>query len=79
MLGQTTTGTIDVAEDHVRLEVQLPWLLSLLANKGKGLGGEAGEAHAGAASQTEQYAKLIVRGVGCAVLRASFLAFQHPT
>ena len=30
MLGQTTTGTIDVAEDHVRLEVQLPWLLSLL-------------------------------------------------
>ena len=25
------------AEDHVRLEVQLPWLLSLLANKAKAL------------------------------------------
>ena len=37
MLGQTTTGTIDVAEDHVRLEVQLPWLLSMLANKAKAL------------------------------------------
>jgi Putative polyhydroxyalkanoic acid system protein (PHA_gran_rgn) len=37
MLGQTTTGTIDVAEDHVRLEMQLPWLLSMLANKAKAL------------------------------------------
>ena len=36
-LGQTTTGTVDVAEDHVRLEVQLPWLLSMLANKAKAL------------------------------------------
>jgi hypothetical protein len=31
LLGQSTTGTVDVAEDHVRLEVKLPWLLSLLA------------------------------------------------
>ena len=37
LLGQTTTGTIDVAGDHVRLEVQLPWLLSMLANKAKAL------------------------------------------
>lgn len=37
LLGQTTTGTVDVAEDHVRLEVQLPWVLSLLANKAKAL------------------------------------------
>src|SRR4029078_6932590 len=37
LLGQTTTGTVDVAEDHVRLEVQLPWMLSLLANKAKAL------------------------------------------
>ncbi len=37
VLGQSTTGTVDVAEDHVRLEVQLPWLLSLLANKAKAL------------------------------------------
>ena len=35
LLGQSTT--VDVAEDHVRLEVQLPWLLSLLANKAKAL------------------------------------------
>jgi len=37
MLGQNTTGTIDVTENQVRLEVQLPWLLSLLANKAKAL------------------------------------------
>ena len=27
-LGQTAAGTIDVADDHVRLEVRLPWLLA---------------------------------------------------
>ncbi|HZP08137.1 polyhydroxyalkanoic acid system family protein [Methyloceanibacter sp.] len=37
LLGQATTGTVDVAEDHVRLEVELPWMLSLLANKAKEL------------------------------------------
>jgi Putative polyhydroxyalkanoic acid system protein (PHA_gran_rgn) len=37
LLGQSTTGTVDVADDHVRLEVQLPWLLSMLANKAKAL------------------------------------------
>jgi hypothetical protein len=37
LLGQTATGTVDVADDHVRLEVQLPWLLSLLAHKAKAL------------------------------------------
>ena len=37
LFGQTATGTVDVAEDHVRLEVQLPWVLSLLANKAKAL------------------------------------------
>jgi hypothetical protein len=37
LLGQTTTGMVDVADDHVRLEVQLPWVLSLLANKAKAL------------------------------------------
>ncbi|MGH6735877.1 MAG: polyhydroxyalkanoic acid system family protein [Methyloceanibacter sp.] len=35
MLGQTTTGMVDVAEDHVRLEVQLPWVLAMLAEKAK--------------------------------------------
>jgi hypothetical protein len=35
ILGQTTTGTIDVADDHVRVEVQLPWLLGLLAEQAK--------------------------------------------
>jgi hypothetical protein len=37
LLGQSTTETVDVAEDHVRLEVRLPWLLSMLANKAKAL------------------------------------------
>jgi hypothetical protein len=35
LLGQTTKGTVDVADDHVRLEVELPWVLALLANKAK--------------------------------------------
>jgi hypothetical protein len=37
LLGQTTTGTVDVGEDSVRLEVQLPWMLALLANKAKAI------------------------------------------
>jgi hypothetical protein len=32
-LGQSASGTIDVADDHVRLEVTLPWLLARLAEK----------------------------------------------
>jgi hypothetical protein len=30
-LGQAASGSIDVAEDYVRLEVFLPWLLAKLA------------------------------------------------
>ena len=30
-LTQTASGTIDVLEDHVRLEVVLPWLLAKVA------------------------------------------------
>ena len=30
LLGQTASGSIDVAEDHVRLEVLLSWLLAKL-------------------------------------------------
>ena len=30
-LGQAVSGTIDVAEDSVRLEILLPWLLAKLA------------------------------------------------
>ena len=32
-LGQAASGGIDVAEDHVRLEVVLPWLLAKIAEK----------------------------------------------
>jgi hypothetical protein len=31
-MAQQVSGTIDVAEDHVRLEVVLPWLLARLAS-----------------------------------------------
>jgi hypothetical protein len=31
--GQNAAGFIDVAEDHVRLEVTLPWLLAKFAEK----------------------------------------------
>lgn len=30
-LGQSASGNVDVAEDHVRLEVTLPWLLQKFA------------------------------------------------
>ncbi len=32
-LGQAAAGIIDVREDHVRLEVTLPWLLHKIAEK----------------------------------------------
>ena len=32
-LGQSAAGVIDVADDHVRLEVTLPWLLAKLAQR----------------------------------------------
>ncbi len=36
-IGQTVTGKIDVAEDHVMLAVELPWMLAMLARKAQGL------------------------------------------
>ena len=36
-VGQTLTGTIDVAADHVMLAVQLPWMLAMLAQKAQSL------------------------------------------
>ena len=32
-LGQTAAGLLDVADDHVRVEVRLPWLLAKIAEK----------------------------------------------
>jgi len=37
ILGQTTDGTIDVGDDHVRIAVELPWLLGVVADKARGL------------------------------------------
>ena len=37
LLGQSTTGSVDVTDDQVRLEVQLPWVLAMVANKAKAL------------------------------------------
>ncbi|PZA09077.1 polyhydroxyalkanoic acid synthase [Rhodopseudomonas palustris] len=34
-LGQVAAGHVDVAEDHVRLEVHLPWLLQKFADAAK--------------------------------------------
>jgi len=36
-LGQSITGNLDVGEDQVRVELQLPWMLAMLAEKAKGL------------------------------------------
>ncbi len=35
-LAQTVSGGVDVADDHVTLTVQLPWMLALLAEKARG-------------------------------------------
>jgi hypothetical protein len=32
-LGQAASGVIDVQEDHLRLEVRLPWLLAKLSER----------------------------------------------
>jgi hypothetical protein len=32
-LGQVATGAIDVADDHIRLTIALPWLLATFAEK----------------------------------------------
>lgn len=36
-VGQSVSGGLDVAEDHVRVEIQLPWLLAMIAEKAKTL------------------------------------------
>ncbi len=34
-MGQTVNGHLDVQQDHVRVEVQLPWILAMVAEKAK--------------------------------------------
>ena len=36
-VGQTASGVIDVREDHVQMELQLPWLLHQIVEKAQGL------------------------------------------
>ena len=36
-LGQGITAALDVADDRVRVEVRLPWMLAILAEKAKSL------------------------------------------
>jgi hypothetical protein len=43
IFGQNTSGKLDVADEHVHLEVQLPWGLGLLAEKAKGMIQERGK------------------------------------
>jgi hypothetical protein len=37
LFGQAATGAIDVADNHVRLAVQLPWMLAILAGRAKAI------------------------------------------
>jgi Putative polyhydroxyalkanoic acid system protein (PHA_gran_rgn) len=37
IMSQRASGTIDVEDDHVRLEVILPWLLARIATKAQAL------------------------------------------
>lgn len=36
-MGQAISAGLDVEQDRVRLEVQLPWMLAMIAEKAKGL------------------------------------------
>jgi Putative polyhydroxyalkanoic acid system protein (PHA_gran_rgn) len=42
-IGQAASGNIDIADDHVRLEVTLPWLLQRFAEKAQSLIRERGQ------------------------------------
>jgi hypothetical protein len=42
-IGQAASGQIDVADDHVRLQVMLPWLLQRFAEKAQSLIRERGQ------------------------------------
>ena len=35
-MGQAVNGNLEVKEDHVKVEVQLPWILAMVAEKAKG-------------------------------------------
>jgi Putative polyhydroxyalkanoic acid system protein (PHA_gran_rgn) len=35
-MGQTVNGNLEVFEDQVRVEVHLPWILAMVAEKAKG-------------------------------------------
>lgn len=35
-MGQKITAALDVAADHVRVEVELPWMLAMIAEKATG-------------------------------------------
>lgn len=36
LMGQNVSGHLEVKEDAVRVEVQLPWVLAMIAEKAKG-------------------------------------------
>jgi len=36
-MGQTVSGHLQVMDDQVRLEIQLPWILAMVAEKAKSL------------------------------------------
>jgi Putative polyhydroxyalkanoic acid system protein (PHA_gran_rgn) len=42
-IGQAASGQIDVADDHVRLQVTLPWLLQRFAERAQALIRERGQ------------------------------------
>ena len=42
-LGQSLRAALDVEQDHVKVEVQLPWMLAMLAEKAKGFIGREGQ------------------------------------
>ena len=42
-IGQAVSGQIDVADDHVRLQVTLPWLLQRFAERAQALIRERGQ------------------------------------
>ena len=71
-LGQAAAGHVDVAEDHVRVEVVLPWLLAALCRGGPGRDPEPRQAVADQEKLTFPYTRLRFRAGFTAPLNLAF-------
>src|SRR3974377_1117830 len=79
LLGQTTTGTVDVGEHSVRLEIQLPWMLAMLATKAKPIGQKQGSAKVEEAKQVPHHIDLSLQDISTISASAVPASTTSPT